>query len=89
MRIDDQSEADPFGAQRAVFLQSCGESSDISSDLLLSEAIELAHDRRHLTVVHGDPNEVNGSRQLSGFYEELRRWRPVARGFVFAATPGT
>lgn len=73
MRIDDQSEADPFGAHRAVFLQSCGESSDISSPLLLSEAIELAHGRRHLTVVHGDPNEVAGSRQLSEFYEELRR----------------
>ena len=25
MRIDDQSEADPFGAQRAVLLQRCGE----------------------------------------------------------------
>ena len=73
MRIDDQSEADPFGAHRAVFLQSCGESSDISSHLLLSEAIELVHGRRHLTVVHGDPNEVAASRQLSEYYEELRR----------------
>ncbi|MGE0138368.1 MAG: hypothetical protein AB7L17_22625, partial [Ilumatobacteraceae bacterium] len=40
---------------------------------LLREAIELAHGRRHLTIVHGDPHEVAASRQLSEFYEELRR----------------
>ena len=37
------------------------------------EAIELAHGRRHLTIVHGDPHDVAASRQLSEFYEELRR----------------
>lgn len=73
MRIDDQSEVDPFGVRRAVFLQSRGERTDISSHLLMREAIELVHGRRHLTVVHGDPNEVAASRQLSEFYEELRR----------------
>jgi hypothetical protein len=41
--------------------------------LLLTEASELAYGRRHLTVVHGDPNEVAASRQLAEFYEELRR----------------
>ncbi len=73
MRIDDQNEADPFGAHRAVLDRILGESSDIRSHLLLFEAIELAHSRRHLTVVHGDPTEVAASRQLSEFYEELRR----------------
>ena len=73
MRIDDQNEADPFGAGRAVFLQSYGASSEISSQLLLREAIELAHGRRHLTVVHGDPTEVAASRRLSEFYDQLRR----------------
>ncbi len=73
MRIDDQSEVNPFGPHRAVFLQSSGEKSDISSHLLLREAIEVAHGRRHLTVVHGDPTEVAASRHLSEFYEELRR----------------
>lgn len=73
MRIDDQSEVNPFGVHRAVFLQSRGERSDISCHLLLREAIELAHGRRHLTIVHGDPNEVAASRRLSEFYEEVRR----------------
>ncbi len=75
MRIDDQSEADPFGVRRAVFLDHFGErvGAGISCDSLLREAIELAHGRRHLTIVHGDPTEVAASRQLSEFYEELRR----------------
>ncbi len=73
MRIDDQSEVNPFGVHRAVFLQSRSERSDINSHLLLREAIELAHGRRHLTIVHGDPNDVAASRRLSEFYEELRR----------------
>ena len=79
MRIDDQSEADPFGEQRAVFLQRRGPrtGSDISSDSRLREAIELAYGRRHLTIVHGDPGQVAASRQLSEFYEELRRLAAV------------
>jgi hypothetical protein len=74
MRIDDQSEADPFGTQhracRGLRLQGA---TAVNRDLLLREAIELAHGRRHLTIVHGDPHEVAASRQLSEFYEELRR----------------
>lgn len=73
MRIDDQSEVNPFCVHRAVFLQSRRERSDISSHLLLREAIELAHGRRHLTIVHGDPHDVAASRNLSEFYDELRR----------------
>lgn len=45
----------------------------IRQGFLIAEAIEVAHGRRHLTVVHGDPTEVAASRQLSEFYEELRR----------------
>jgi hypothetical protein len=58
-----------------VFLQRRGActGSDISSDALLREAIELAHGRRHVTIVHGDPPDVATSRHLSAFYEELRR----------------
>lgn len=40
---------------------------------LIAEAIELAHGRRHLSIVHGDPVDVVASRRLSEFYEELRR----------------
>lgn len=73
MRIDDQREVDPFGVHGAVLRQRHAQGPDIRSHLLLCEAIELAHGRRHLTVVHGDPCEVSASRQLSEFYEELRR----------------
>jgi len=48
-------------------------SLDIDAEALLREAIELAHGKRHLTIVHGDPREVAASRHLSEFYEELRR----------------
>jgi hypothetical protein len=72
MRIDDKNEADPFGVHRAVFRQGHAQGPGIRRHLLLCEAIELAHGRRHLTIVHGDPGEVAASRHLSVFYEELR-----------------
>jgi hypothetical protein len=43
------------------------------SELAVLEAEELAHGRRHLTIVHGDPTQVAASRNLSEFYKELRR----------------
>lgn len=71
MQIDDLNEADPFGARcGAVGRGLCTVSG---CDVLIREAVELAHGRRHLTIVHGDPHEVAASRQLSEFYEELRR----------------
>jgi hypothetical protein len=75
MRIDDQREADPFRPQRVASTGRFGESAVAESGrhVLLREALELAHGRRHLTIVHGDPIEVPASRQLSEFYEELRR----------------
>lgn len=42
-------------------------------ELLVWEAEEAAHGYRHLTVVHGDPNELDTVRHLSAFYEMLRR----------------
>lgn len=70
MRIDDVNEIDPFDARRgAVF---GGRSEGIGHELLVREAVELACGRRHLTIVHGDPQDVAASRRLSGFYEELR-----------------
>ncbi len=40
---------------------------------LVCEATELAHGRRHLTILHRDPKDLATSRHLSEFYEELRR----------------
>lgn len=71
MRIDDLDEADPFRAHCAV--GGAGHCVEQGCGALIGEAVELAHGRRHLTIVHGDPHEVAASRQLSEFYEELRR----------------
>ncbi len=71
MRIDDWNEADPFGARcGAVGRARCAVSG---CDLLIREAVELAHGRRHVTIVHGDPQDIAASRHLSEFYEQLRR----------------
>ena len=71
MRIDDLNEFDPFAVGSDAI------SSETTVKHALStyerEAIELAHGRRHLTIVHGDPVDVAASRQLSEFYEQLRR----------------
>jgi hypothetical protein len=71
MRIDDVNEIDPFGARSRAVVR--GRSAEVGHDLLIREAVELAHGRRHLTIVHGDPRNVAASRQLSAFYGELRR----------------
>ena len=71
MRIDDLNEVNPFGAQRGAV--GGGRCMKFGCELLIREAVELAHGRRHLTIVHGTPREVVASRELSEFYEELRR----------------
>lgn len=70
MRIDDLNEADPFGARCGAVSGGC--CTVLGCDLLVREAVELTHGRRHLTIVHGDPVDVAASRHLSVFYEELR-----------------
>ncbi|MEQ1704233.1 MAG: hypothetical protein ABMA25_29350 [Ilumatobacteraceae bacterium] len=86
MRIDDQSEANPFGEQRGACLgRRMQDATAVSLDLLLREAIELAHGRRHVTIVHGDPGDVAASRELSEFYEELRS---LARGCEWVRVRG-
>jgi len=71
MRIDDLNEADPFGARCGAVGR--GRCTVSGCDLLIREAVELAHGRRHLTILHGDPSDAATSRHLSAFYEELRR----------------
>ncbi len=75
MRIDNVGTADPFGKRRVGSRdRSVGQAVAADErELVLREALELAHGRRHLTVVHGDPGDVVASRHLSAFYEELRR----------------
>lgn len=70
----DSSEAVSYGVspRRDYLVRDSGRPERTARQLLISEAAELAWGRRHLTIVHGDPNEVGASRHLSDFYEELR-----------------
>ena len=71
MRMDDLDEVDPFGLSNQTHPGPSGglRRHGAAGAVLLSEAIELAHGRRHLTIVHGDPQDIAASRHLSEFYE--------------------
>ena len=74
MRIDNLQEANPFAFNVLAVGHPCdGNLAPPSDLLLLVEASELMHGRRHLTIAHGDPHDVAISRRLSEFYDELRR----------------
>jgi hypothetical protein len=75
MRMDELDEVDPFGLSNQTHPGPSGGLGrhGAAGAVLLSEAIELAHGRRHLTIVHGDPQDIAASRHLSEFYEQLRR----------------
>ena len=75
MRMDELDEVDPFGLSNQTHPGPSGglHRHGAAGAVLLSEAIELAHGRRHLTIVHGDPQDIAASRHLSEFYEQLRR----------------
>ena len=40
-------------------------------ELVVWEAEELAHGYRHVTIVHGDPNDVGAARDLAEFYDAV------------------
>lgn len=73
--MDELDEVDPFGLSNLTHPGPSGglHRHGAAGAVLLSEAIELAHGRRHLTIVHGDPQDIAASRHLSEFYEQLRR----------------
>ncbi len=74
-RIDDPTIHNPFGwrlADLADPATSPQRRSDLLDELVVCEAEELAHGLRHLTVVHGDPTDVDAARHLAVFYNTLR-----------------
>lgn len=73
-RIDDLEIYNPFGWRLADLTDpelSVERRSGLHEELLLWEAAEVAHGYRHLTVVHGDPDDLGLARRLSAFYDAL------------------
>ena len=74
-RIDDPTLYNPFGWRLADLDDpSLAESRrrELSEELLVWEATEVAHGYRHLTVVHGPADNVADSRDLDAFYDTIR-----------------
>lgn len=98
-RIDDPTLYNPFGWRLADLDDpSLAESRrrELSEELLVWEATEVAHGYRHLTVVHGPADNVADSRDLDAFYDTIRLmigragWARVrgADGFVTVTVRG-
>jgi hypothetical protein len=74
-RLDDPSIDNPFGWRLDAITDSTttpARRAGLTAELLVCEAEELARGWRHLTITHGDPDDLDASRQLSAFYETLR-----------------
>ncbi|GMU78500.1 MAG: hypothetical protein AMXMBFR46_12950 [Acidimicrobiia bacterium] len=75
-RIDNPDLYNPYGWRLADLADpetSPERRRQLYDDLLIWEAQEVAYGYRHLTVVHGDPDDLDTSRRLTDFYETLRR----------------
>lgn len=73
-RIDDPTIYNPYGwrlADLADPAASPDRRCQLIEDLVAWEAEELAHGYRHLTIVHGDPRDLDESRHLSAFFDTL------------------
>lgn len=82
MRFDDPSIYNPFGwrlAELAASDRNGEQRGRLVEDMVVWEATEAAHGYRHVTIVHGDPDDPASSRRLSAFYDALRDMtRPLA-----------
>lgn len=73
-RIDDPDIYNPFGWRLGDLADpdvTPERRNTLRDELLICEAEEAAHGYRHLTVVHGDPDDLEASRLLSGFYDRI------------------
>ena len=88
-RIDDPTIYNPYGwrlADLAAPTTSPQRRRALLDDLLVCEAEELAHGLRHLTIVHGDPDDLTASRHLAALYDTLR---VLASGAEWVRVRGT
>ena len=66
---------DPFGwrlAEVADPATSAERHLDLTAELLVLEAEELAHGRRHLSIRHGEPGDLAESADIDAFYDAVR-----------------
>ncbi|MGE0136883.1 MAG: hypothetical protein AB7L17_10640 [Ilumatobacteraceae bacterium] len=74
-RIDDPAIYDPFCCRLADLADpatSPRRHRELIEELVVCEAEEVAHGHRHLTVVHGCPDNLPDSRHLDAFYDTVR-----------------
>lgn len=74
LRTDDPTAYNPFGWRHAEIADPLTEPHRrrvLAEELLVAEAEEAAAGRRHVTVVHGDPDTLATSLHLTAFYEGL------------------
>ena len=72
MRIDDSTLYNPFAWRLAELADprlDLLRRIELEESLLVCEAEEIAVGRRHLTIVHGTPCDLDESRQLDRFYD--------------------
>lgn len=74
VRIDDPRIHNPFGWRLADLDDPATSETrrcQLRDELLVCEAIEIAHGYRHLTVVHGPGDTIDECRSLDDFYDQI------------------
>ena len=74
-RIDDPAIYDPFWCRLADLADPATAPQRrraLVEELVVCEAEEVAHGHRHLTIVHGCPDNLPDSHDLDAFYDTLR-----------------
>jgi len=74
MRIDDPVTYNPFGWRVAEIADAATghiRRLELVESLLICEAEELVLGRRHVTIVHGDPDALADSLHLTEFYDTV------------------
>lgn len=74
MRIDDPALHNPFGWRVAEIADVATDETrrrELLESLVICEAEELVLGRRHVTIVHGDPDDLADSVYLTEFYDTI------------------
>ena len=74
MRIDDPTSYNPFGWRLAEIADATTDDArrrELAESLMICEAEELVLGRRHVTIVHGDPDTLADNRHLTEFYDTV------------------